>query len=307
MPISLDPFPILLNNLSNELEEKDLQSLKNICAQYIPGGQRERIKDGWDIFNILQRQNVIGDEPEKMANLLLIIKVLKRTDLVHMIKKHIVKFCEQLEVILNSVKVSESSGPNITLYASNNQIHRDEQRPSSPCWILNCSCCELTCYSSCFVLVTILFTFFAVVAILAWYADIPEVTSYLKSKEDLKKAGPYIVGFLLFVAACCALCGIIFTLKRSNRHYGQPDQDNQRINNQVICSPDSHSPSLNSARTSPVLTRPSSFSSNQVTASCSLSSVEAPRVPQVCESETASGGEKFFTPIPSRNASSEIS
>lgn len=43
--IRINPFPILLNNLSNELEDKDLQSLKNVCGEFIPGGQREKNKD----------------------------------------------------------------------------------------------------------------------------------------------------------------------------------------------------------------------------------------------------------------------
>lgn len=67
--ISPDPFRILLNNISNELEEKDLQSLKNVCAQWIPSGQRERIKDGWDFLNHLRRLNIIGDRTRESGKL----------------------------------------------------------------------------------------------------------------------------------------------------------------------------------------------------------------------------------------------
>lgn len=99
--ICISPFSILLNNLSNELEDKDLQSLKNVCAEYIPGGERERIRIGWDVFNILLRQNVIGSKPEKIASLLAIIKELRRRDLVHMIKKHIQEHYENPEMVFN--------------------------------------------------------------------------------------------------------------------------------------------------------------------------------------------------------------
>ena len=195
--IRIDPFPILLNNLSNELENRDLQSLKNVCAEYIPGGERENIKMGWDVFNILLRQNVIGSEPEKIANLLAIIKELRRRDLVHMIKKHIQEHYKNPEMILNYVRVSDSlSGPKIA--NSSNRIQSDEQG-STPCCVQDCSCCRFTCYSSpccdlpcCCIISAILFAFFTVAAVLAWYSDIPEVTRYLKSNDDWKKAGPYI-------------------------------------------------------------------------------------------------------------------
>lgn len=104
--ITLDPFRILLNNISNELEEKDLQSLKNICAQWIPSGQREQIKNGWDLLNHLRRQNIIGDKPETVTNLLLIIKVLQRRDLIDLVKKHITKYYEQAEEIFNAIRAS---------------------------------------------------------------------------------------------------------------------------------------------------------------------------------------------------------
>ena len=109
----LDPFQILLNNLSNELHERNLQSLIHVCGELIPGGQRERISSGWDIFSILRHQNVIGSEPKKMVNLLLIIKELKpkRRDLVNMIKRHVQECYEQPEVILQDFESSDSNLP----------------------------------------------------------------------------------------------------------------------------------------------------------------------------------------------------
>lgn len=154
--INLDPFRILLNNISNELEERDLQNLKNICAKWIPSGQREQIKNGWDLLNHLRRQNIIGDKPEMVTNLLLIIKVLKRRDLTRPVIKYIGKYHKQAVEIFSSVRASESLHSSLTL--RNNKlalnIDANDDRFSSACWVLNCCCCELTCYSSCLTFVT---------------------------------------------------------------------------------------------------------------------------------------------------------
>ena len=312
--IRINPFPILLNNLSNELENRDLQSLKNVCTEYILGGERENIKMGWDVFNILLRQNVIGSEPEKIANLLAIIKELRRRDLVHMIKKHIQEHYENPEMILNYVKVSDSlSGPKIA--NSSNRIQSDEQG-STPCCVQDCSCCRFTCYSSpccdlpcCCIISAILLAFFTVAAVLAWYSDIPEVTRYLKSNDDWKKAGPYIIGVLAWFVLCFAFCRIyLFLCSRRNE---MPDsRENESINDDTICRPGSVSASISGFTTPDRLPDPREGS--PVTASCSLSSI-ASRIPRVSESEnvpdglqsSASEGDNvnFFTPRSSRDVS----
>ena len=274
--ISLDPFRILLNNISNELEEKDLQSLKNVCAQWIPGGQREKIQDGWDFLNHLRRLNIIGDEPEKVANLLMIIKVLKRRDLSHLVKKHIAKYYEQPEEIFNSVRASESLHSSLTL--RNNQLALNIEstafRSSTPCWVLNCFCCELTCYSSCLIFVTVLFAFFAVAAVLAWYANIPEVTSSIKSNDDWNRAGPFIIGFLLFIAVfSAAICH--FFLKRRYIHLNNDHEDNQICDGRSIQhGADNNFAVPNSKANTPECARAGSLSSYLVTPSGSLSSLD---------------------------------
>ena len=151
--------------------------------------------------------------------------VLKRRDLSHLVKKHIAKYYEQPEEIFNSVRASECS-----LTLRNNQLALNIEstafRSSSPCWVLNCFCCEITCYSSCLIFVTVLFAFFAVAAVLAWYANIPEVTSSIKSNDDWNRAGPYIIGFLLFIAVfSAAICH--FFLKRRYIHLNNDHEDNQ--------------------------------------------------------------------------------
>ena len=150
----------------------------------------------------------------------------------HLVKKHIAKYYEQPEEIFNSVRASESLHSSLTL--RNNQVALNIEstafRSSSPCWVLNCFCCEITSYSSCLIFVTVLFAFFAVAAVLAWYANIPEVTSSVKSNDDWNRAGPYIIGFLLFIAVFSALGAIChFFLKRRYIHLNNDHEDNQII------------------------------------------------------------------------------
>jgi len=68
--ISLNPFQLLLNDISNELNQRNLQSLIHVCGNFIPGGQRENINTGWEVFSILRQQNLIGEESDQMKFLL---------------------------------------------------------------------------------------------------------------------------------------------------------------------------------------------------------------------------------------------
>lgn len=256
--IRLNPFPILLNNLSNELDDRNLQSLIHVCGDYIPGGQRERIRSGWDVFNILLRQNVIGgSEPEKMANLLLIFKELRprRRDLVHMIKQHIREHCDQPDFILKLDSSAASPTASFAEIISRNQLHssinNELRRSSSQCCGLHCccftcncnrcnSCCGLPC---CCVILAVLFTFFTIIASLAWYADIPKVSSYLRSNDDLLKTGPYVIGFLGGFALT-ALCAYIYircacVRQRDNRNYAviPSTENNSSIQSQRVAEP----------------------------------------------------------------------
>ena len=170
---SINPFRILLNNLSNELNQRNLESLIHVCGERIPGGQRERVYTGWDVFSILIQQNAIGEEPEMMKFLLGIIKELrpKRRDLVNMVKRHIQANYEQPEAILDDME-SSSDG-------------RLTPRPSTPvvddccsvrCGCFNCNCNPCCNECCCCMIVAVMFSFCAVVAALAWYTNIfPDV------------------------------------------------------------------------------------------------------------------------------------
>ena len=143
---------------------------------------------------------------------------------------------------------------------------------------------------------------------MAWYADIPEVTRYLKSNDDWNKAGPYIIGVLtLFALSFAVVFCISYLLLRSRRNEMSCSQENGSVNDEAIRRPRSVSASVSGFTTPPLPRDQESFyGSNPATASCSLSSI-ASRLPRVSEPETAPEGLQnnegdnaiFFTPVSS--------
>lgn len=169
----LSPFQLLLNNLSDELHERNLHSLIHVCGDHIPGAQRERITTGWDAFTILRQRNVIGSEPEKMKNLLAIIKELrpKRKDLVLKIKRHVQDNYEEPNLILKDLESSSDiPGHRPFRVPSTSMPHiRQEDCCHIHCSGLACSCnpcCDACC---CCVILAILFTLVAIVTLMAWW------------------------------------------------------------------------------------------------------------------------------------------
>ena len=111
-----------------------------------------------------------------------------------MIKQHIKEFSENLETILK--------GHQAAVKAS----HQDERC----CWGYSCSCdacCNAFCCICCSVVLVFLFSILAIVAILAWYSNIPKPTKYLKSDDDIQHAGPHAaLVFLALGSFVCTIC-----------------------------------------------------------------------------------------------------
>ena len=205
----LNPFQLLLNDLSHELHEENLRSLIHVCGDLIPAGQREKISSGWEAFSILRQLNVIGTEPKKMANLLAIIKELRprRNDLVLKIKRHIQDNCEDPDLILKDL---ESSSDFILRF---NAISRSStpisQIPQEDCCRIRCCgldcicnpCCDACC---CCVILALLFFFLAIIVALAWHFNcIPN------------PAGPIVISILAILAFCSVITIIYIRCCRS--------------------------------------------------------------------------------------------
>lgn len=207
MALDLDKFQLLLNNLNSELDERSLQSLIHICGELIPGGQRDNIKNGWDVFATLRRQNAIGDSPEKLKFLLKIMRELRprRRDLVTMVKNYIKQNYEEAEAILNDVVESSR-------VESSREFSVPSWRPPwapilvddpHSCCIcrtgcFNCGCTRCCCnwFCSCVVL-TIIFLLLTAASVLIWYTNIfPEVKDYSKTPKYVGPLITFVFGFL---------------------------------------------------------------------------------------------------------------
>lgn len=279
----LSEFQLLLNNLSNELNERNLQSLIHICGELIPGGQRDGIRTGWQVFTILLHQNAIGEDPERLRFLLRIFKELrpKRRDMVCMITRHIQNNCEQPETILGDL---ESSGD-----------FNFPSRPPTPvvvddcysgcllrCGCLNCTCtrcCDCCC---CCVMFAVLFVFLAAASALVWYTQIfPEVQNFRKKRDFV---GPLVILVFVFVAVSCALCaGYQLCLRRRKRELNYSSllssADHMSTSNQAVYDGGSCAASVSTRTSSRTFPRrmECSHSSGRVTASSSYASLGSSR------------------------------
>ncbi|XP_068761523.1 uncharacterized protein [Montipora capricornis] len=282
--MALSKFQLLLNNLSNELNERNLQSLIHICGELIPGGQRDGIRTGWHVFTILLHQNAIGEDPERQRFLLRIFEELrpKRRDMVRMIKRHIQENCEQPETILGDL---ESSG----------EINFPS-RPTTPvvmndyysgcllrCGCLNCSCTPRSCdCCCCCVIFAILFVFLAAACALVWYTPIfPEVQHF---RNKCGFVGPLVIFVFVFVAVSCALCaGYQLCLRKRGRELDYSSLlssgDHNSTSNQAVYDDGKYAASVStrtSSRTFPSRMERSQ-SSGRVTASSSHASLGSSR------------------------------
>lgn len=136
------PFRILLNKIHSELNRGNLESLINMCGDFISGGQRENIKSGWELFNILSHQNKIGEEPKQLKFLLTIIRELRptRKDLVSLVERHIRKHCEKPETVLDD-RESSWDGRFTTPRPSTAVLVDDP-------YAIRCGCINCNCFSA---------------------------------------------------------------------------------------------------------------------------------------------------------------
>ena len=218
MVSKISEFNILLNDLSSELDQANLRSLMHVCRELIPGGQRETIRSGLDVFSILLHRNAIGEDPPKMAYLLRIIKQLrpKRRDLVNMVKSHIKHNYEAPEEILDDV---DSSSDGYAISRSSTPVVMDHNECcAARCCCLNCVCIPCCSAFSCCLLLTVSFIFLVVMASVFWYTrHFPSVYNYLHSKDDLKDAGPVVIGILAFFTICSVLSVIYTSVKKGRK------------------------------------------------------------------------------------------
>ena len=276
--MALSKFQLLLNNLSNELNERNLQSLIHICGDLIPGGQRDNIRNGWQVFTILLHRDAIGDTPQKLQLLLQIVRELKpkRKDLVSMVKRYIEENYEEAEIILNDIESSgefsfqSSRPPTPTLVEDSGCLFR------TSCF--NCSCTRCCCNCCCCcAFLAIFFLLLTVTSVLVWYTRIfPEVQHYRKTHPHHQYVGPlvtFVFGFTAVSFLCMSVGYYCFQRHRGVASHTLLSDVDDKTSNQVIHD-NSYSPSV-STRTSGTFPRKMrrSTSSGRVTASSSFASI----------------------------------
>ena len=275
MALNIRQFNLLLNRLSDHLDQSNLRSLIHICEDYIPGAQREKINNGLEFFRILSHQNKIGEEPDQMKFLLKIIREMrpKRKDLVKKVERYIQENYEQPETILEDFETSSEVDPS--------------SRPGTPppplqffdaeccnvrCGCFNCNCNPCCGRCCCCVILAISCGFFAVIAALVWYSNIfPQVVEDYLRNHDLNRVGPIVIGILGFIAVCCVLCGVY--LQRNRLVYAVLPSVNDarnilRASNSTLASCATYDRYINRPRRGE-----QSQSSGHVTASNSMSSI----------------------------------
>ena len=284
MALDLDNFQLLLNNLSIELGEGNLRSLIHICGQFIPGGQRDNIRNGWDVFATLRHENAIGDSPEKLKFLLKIMRELRprRRDLVSMVKMYIEQnYPQEAKSILNDVVESnrvESSGE-FSFPSSQppwTPILVDDPHPCcvfrTGCFNCGCTrcCCNCCC---CCVILMIFFLLLTVASVLVWYTNIfPEV----KDSKTPKYVGPLVTFVFGFLAVSFFSLSVGYHCFQ--RHCGAASHTyllvDDRMNSQAVRD-SSYAPSVGTQTSSEAFPREMhhSASSSRMTASSSVASI----------------------------------
>ncbi|KAJ7369969.1 hypothetical protein OS493_035140 [Desmophyllum pertusum] len=224
-------------------------------------------------FSILRQQNIIGSDPEKIVNLLSIMRVLKpkRKDLVLKVQRHIEDNYEEPEMILKDFESSSDSSPLFSVISRSSTPIPTEDCCRMRCCGFACNynpCCDGCC---CCVILAILFCFLAIASTLAWYSSIPQITKYLKSNDDLNQAGPFVIGGLGFLAVCSGLCAIYirYVKPRYELSYSVLPCSNQTSNQASYAASDSIRTSYSRRIERP---RHCSCSSGQYTGSSSLAS-----------------------------------
>ena len=278
--MELCKFQLLLNNLSNEFSERNVQSLIHICGELIPGGQRDNVRNGWEVFTILRHQNAIGNSPEKLKFLLQMIRELRprRRDLVSMVKRYIEDNYEEAETIIDGVVESNcdfSFAPRLLSPVSDDGNLGCSFR--SRCFNCSCMCC---CCDSCCccVISSIFFLLMVVLSALVWYTHIfPEVQDY-RIKHPY--VGPFAIAVFGFLALSFASCVVYLCFrKQSTPQVLSPLSsviDNNSASNRAVRDDGSRAPSVVTRTSSNFQTLPSTIvrsgSAGRVTGSSSFAS-----------------------------------
>ena len=196
----MDSFRLLLNEISHELTDENLNSLIHIYG--VPGSKIKQINDGLALFGYMITQDFISRE--KIGNLHKLMRRVRprRMDLVRLVEKYIKKEFQTNDIRTVLDELSESWEHVSEIKNESLVVHGETTVCRVDCGYFNCFCRRVpSCYTP-----IVLLLFLAVIAtIVFWYAHVPKITDSIDSNSDLKTAGPYII--ILEILALVILIG----------------------------------------------------------------------------------------------------
>ena len=189
----LDSFRILLNEISHQLTEQNLQSLIHIYN--VPGGVRKQINDGLALFSYMMTQDYISRE--KVGNLHHLLKTLRprRRDLVSLVEDYIKSEFQTDDVrkVLHDLSESWEPTPKSgspppdepeAVFKIDNSYLRIH------ICVHNCECLRVP---SCYAPIIVLLLLAIIATAIFWYADVPKISHSITANKDLHDAGVYIL------------------------------------------------------------------------------------------------------------------
>ena len=207
----MDSFRLLLNEISHELTDQNLQSLIHIYK--VPGGVKNKIHDGLALFDYMITQDFISRE--KIGNVRELMRKIRprRKDLVRLVDNYIKKEFKTDDI--RSVLDDDLSD-------SWEQISEIQRQRGSPvaahqetvvckidCVYLNCACRRMP---SCYAPVVLLIFFSIIVTVVFWYAPhVPGISEPINSNAKLKRVGVYII--LLEILVLLVVIGLCIRKK----------------------------------------------------------------------------------------------
>ncbi len=184
----MDSFRLLLNEISHQLTEQNLQSLIHIYN--VPGGMRKQMNGGLALFGYMITQDFISRE--KIGNLRHLMRKLRprRKDLVRLVDDYIKNEFQTDDVRLVLDDFSES-WEQIAENKGGSPVSHDETALCKiDCAYLNCVCRRVP---SCYAPIIALLLIAIIATTVFWYADVPKISNSINSNPELKRAGVYIV------------------------------------------------------------------------------------------------------------------
>jgi hypothetical protein len=206
----VDPFRLLLNEISYQLTDEDVQRLIYIYGA--PGSVKKKVNDsqGLAFFDYLITQDYISHS--KIGNLHYLLRKIKRNDLVLRVEKYIEKEFQTNNVqsvigeLSGSWEAESKSGSLVTVLPANDKTSDQTAftcKTDCACFLINCVCRRVpSCYAP-----TIALLLIAIIATTVfWYADVPKISNSINSNSELKSAGVYIL--VLEILALLVVIGL---------------------------------------------------------------------------------------------------